>query len=572
MRIKFTLLFLMLTCVGLNKTFAQNNVGIGTPNPDASAILELNDNGKGLLVPRMTTAQRTGIAAPANGLLVFDITVDCFFYYTTANGWQSLCQVSGATGPQGNTGATGAAGVTGATGDTGPAGTNGINGTNGIDGVTGPTGPTGATGPQGPAGAAANTGATGAQGIQGVTGPTGPTGDTGPQGIQGIAGVTGATGATGAQGLPGFAGPQGIQGVTGATGTTGVTGPQGITGATGLQGIQGIAGVTGGTGSTGATGATGPNWTISNFAFNTDGTLNIATTLPQSLTTTSKAWLLSGNGGTAPATDFLGTTDNNRLVFRTNNTERATIDATGNVGIGIAVPLRKLHISGTFSSATLGSGQVRESNITSAGTYGGGVNNPTFNILQPTIRIDAFGNAAGFNPVATYPTNSYPRYVGVDANGDLTAMQPRTEYYNVVNTAPRNAVSSATFTVQPNMSQTITVPAGQTAEVYCFASIGMANTTTTANVINTVDIAFFADGILFNYGGFARISCVNPSTGGNAFANQSIMAMVVLNAGTHTVDFRSRRNAGTIGETVTIGGDGFTSALAGVMNIIVHFR
>lgn len=121
------------------------------------------------------------------------------------------------------------------------------------------------------------------------------------------------------------------------------------------------------------------------------------------------------------------------------------------------------------------------------------------------------------------------------------------------------------------MSQTITVPAGQTAEVYCFASIGMANTSVTANVINTVDIAFFADGILFNYGGFARISCVNPSTGGNAFANQSIMAMVVLNA-VHTVDFRSRRNAGTIGETVTIGGDGFTSALAGCMNLIVHFR
>jgi len=116
------------------------------------------------------------------------------------------------------------------------------------------------------------------------------------------------------------------------------------------------------------------------------------------------------------------------------------------------------------------------------------------------------------------------------------------------------------------------VPAGQTAEVYCFASIGMANTSVNPGVTNTVDIAFYYDNILFPYGGFARVSCTNSSLGGNAFSNQSIMAMIVLNAGTHTIDFRSRRNGGTAGESVTIGGDGFTSALAGVMNLIVHYR
>ena len=61
-----------------------NNVGIGTTTPNASSILEMQSTTQGVLVPRMTTAQRTAIAAPANGLLVYDTNFDCFFYYIAA--------------------------------------------------------------------------------------------------------------------------------------------------------------------------------------------------------------------------------------------------------------------------------------------------------------------------------------------------------------------------------------------------------------------------------------------------------------------------------------------------------
>ena len=50
-------------------TFAQ--VGIGTTTPDASAALDITSNTKGLLIPRMTNAQRQAISNPAAGLQVF---------------------------------------------------------------------------------------------------------------------------------------------------------------------------------------------------------------------------------------------------------------------------------------------------------------------------------------------------------------------------------------------------------------------------------------------------------------------------------------------------------------------
>ncbi|MCO6465827.1 MAG: hypothetical protein J5I53_04345, partial [Bradyrhizobiaceae bacterium] len=46
------------------------------------------------------------------------------------------------------------------------------------------------------------------------------------------------------------------------------------------------------------------------------------------------AWTLLGNSGTNPATNYLGTTDAQPLVVRTNATERLRVNATGEVGIG----------------------------------------------------------------------------------------------------------------------------------------------------------------------------------------------------------------------------------------------
>lgn len=65
-----------------------------TSAPVASAILELSSVSRGLLLPRMTTAQKTAISTPATSLLVYDTDLASFQYYT-GSAWAGL---GGATG------------------------------------------------------------------------------------------------------------------------------------------------------------------------------------------------------------------------------------------------------------------------------------------------------------------------------------------------------------------------------------------------------------------------------------------------------------------------------------------
>ena len=77
---KFLLLLLFVCC---NYTmFAQ--VGIGTTSPNSSSILDITSTDKGMLAPRMTTAQRVAISTPANGLLVYDTTENAFYFYKSS--------------------------------------------------------------------------------------------------------------------------------------------------------------------------------------------------------------------------------------------------------------------------------------------------------------------------------------------------------------------------------------------------------------------------------------------------------------------------------------------------------
>ncbi|MCS6966936.1 MAG: hypothetical protein NZ473_09305, partial [Candidatus Kapabacteria bacterium] len=75
-----------------------------------------------------------------------------------------------------------------------------------------------------------------------------------------------------------------------------------------------------------------------------DGSNQVRQISASSLVSTS-AWALAGNSITG--TEFLGTTNAQPLVVRTNNVERLRVTATGNVGIGTNSPSALLHVAGT---------------------------------------------------------------------------------------------------------------------------------------------------------------------------------------------------------------------------------
>jgi hypothetical protein len=71
---------------------AHAQVAINTSGvvPNASSMLDITSTSSGMLVPRMTLAQRTAIATPATSLLVFQTNGTAGFYYYTGAAWQYL--------------------------------------------------------------------------------------------------------------------------------------------------------------------------------------------------------------------------------------------------------------------------------------------------------------------------------------------------------------------------------------------------------------------------------------------------------------------------------------------------
>ncbi len=77
---------LILLCVFFTLSI-NAQVGIGTTNPDDSSMLDIQSTSKGVLIPRMTTAQREAITG-VESLLVFDSDFKSFWYYNS--GWVEL--------------------------------------------------------------------------------------------------------------------------------------------------------------------------------------------------------------------------------------------------------------------------------------------------------------------------------------------------------------------------------------------------------------------------------------------------------------------------------------------------
>lgn len=91
---KKTIVLILLACCVTAISFSQS-VSINTDGTaaDNSALLDVKSTAKGLLIPRMTTVQRTAIASPAKGLMVYDTDINSFWFYN-GNAWTNMASIS----------------------------------------------------------------------------------------------------------------------------------------------------------------------------------------------------------------------------------------------------------------------------------------------------------------------------------------------------------------------------------------------------------------------------------------------------------------------------------------------
>lgn len=96
----YTFGYVILLCFLLAVRPMQAQVAVNTDGSPAapSAMLDVTSTMRGMLIPRMTTAERTAIASPATSLLVFDTGTNAFWFYN-GTGWEQLVSASLLPGP-----------------------------------------------------------------------------------------------------------------------------------------------------------------------------------------------------------------------------------------------------------------------------------------------------------------------------------------------------------------------------------------------------------------------------------------------------------------------------------------
>jgi hypothetical protein len=120
--------------------------------------------------------------------------------------------------------------------------------------------------------------------------------------------------------------------------------------------------------------------------------------------TATNAWNLAGNSGTDPNTNFLGTTDNKDVVFKTNSLERVRFTKDGWVGIGTVTPKAALEIKGQLIIDTLTLGDINFNKVLVADAQGK-VKAVSPSVFAPSIQkkllLAAYDGQTNFTTPAT---------------------------------------------------------------------------------------------------------------------------------------------------------------------------
>jgi hypothetical protein len=284
---------------------AQNNVGVNTANPAPSAILDLTSTTQGFLVPRMTTANYNPGIVSPATGLLVYDNAKNVFYYYNSAAWVPFLSISGNAAGWLTTGNAGTSAATNFVGTTDAQ--DFVMRTNNVEGMRLTS-----------SGYLAVGTTTASQKLE----------DAGNMRVDPVGGV--------ASQLQ-FMNPAGTFSTTFAAGAQAAIIPY--------------------------------TWPTAQGAGSTMLTNNGSGTLSWATLSNTTGWLLTGNAGTLPGTNFIGTTDAKDFVINTNGNEGFRLTSAGLVGMGITTPTQSLDVSGNvkLDSAGGAASQVIFSNPT--GTF-----------------------------------------------------------------------------------------------------------------------------------------------------------------------------------------------------------
>jgi len=127
----------------------------------------------------------------------------------------------------------------------------------------------------------------------------------------------------------------------------------------------------------------------------------------------AQSWSTTGNNGTSPSSNFLGTKDNQSLVFKTNNKERIRILSNGKIGIGIAKPVQMLDVNGSINISNGSFFYMDNHKLITADLAN---LNIFLGTAAGTLNITGSGNAsAGNNALYSITTGNYNTAAGMAA-------------------------------------------------------------------------------------------------------------------------------------------------------------
>lgn len=193
-------------------------------------------------------------------------------------------------------------------------------------------------------------------------------------------------------------------------------------------------------------------------------------------------WMLAGNSGTTPSTNFVGTTDAQDLVLKSNNTEGVRVTTAGNtivskhlaVGPNSAIDNGALIQSGSTFKNIISAQEEVTGNQTTTFTEGV-LSHLSINATNnPTTEFYALDNIA---EVKLANVQNYPAVIGAYGGGNHRGTGTVTKLYGTASYA-QNKAGGTVNDLQGMNSYIRNMGAGLVTNAYGFFTKGMCNTGT----------------------------------------------------------------------------------------------